>query len=391
MNKGVRCMKLMAQRMTCNRAISVGLIFLWMWCLLCSTERYIETVPVEHVIESSIFDRPDPAPDINAMLSSYRQVGDIHVMTFHGNFDELIDFHHDQTMKYFASQDTLNTAPIHCSLFACQDKANHVFLGRNFDNRETDLLVGLFIPDSGYVSFGLIPMIEFRFDEKNPFDPASEAHRQLLLHSAAVTVDGMNEKGLAVTVASVKRQHVEPDTTKPYRYLLHLKRNILDHATDVQSAIELASRFNVFDNGLHVIAHHILLADASGKSVVLEWHDGRMQVLENSGDWQIATNTAIYHRSDQELRKKCDRYSTILRGLTSRPDTVSWKNCMDLLEGAKQINQVYHFDSGSMRVSTEWSAVFDLTERSVAVCTKHRYDKVYQFGLPSLADHHDGR
>lgn len=365
-----------------QRTIPVAVISLLMFCFSCSTERYTEIVNVEHVIESSIFERTDPAPDFEAMLSSYRHIGDLHIMTFHGDFDELIDFHHDQIMKYFANQDTLPTIPAHCSLFACRDNANQVYLGRNFDNRDTDLLVGLYIPDSGYVSIGLVPLIEFGFDEKNPFDESSDAHRQLFLHSPAVTVDGMNEKGVAVTVASVKRQMVQPDTTKSYRYLLHLKRDILDHAHDVRSAIEIASRFNVFDNGLHRISHHLLLADASGTSAVLEWVDGQMQVIEPSEEWQIVTNTPLYHRSAKELGSECVRYNRIYKGLISLPDTLSWSYCMDLLERAKQINQVYPFETGSMRVSTEWSAVFNLTERTVAVCTKHRYDKVYRIAWP---------
>jgi len=362
-------------------------IDLWLALILllvffsCSEERYNKIIDMEFKVSASVFNRKDSAPDFKAMLSSFSAKDNIYIMTFNGNFDELISYHHKQIMQYFENQDNLKRESVNCSLFKYRDNTGHVFFGRNFDNRNTDVLIGLFIPDSGYLSIGFVPMTEFKFDEDNPFDPTLDKHRNLLLHSAAVTVDGINEKGVVVSVASISKQDVSPDSTKSYRFLLHLKRNILDHASDVSSAIDIASDYNVFDNSLHHIEHHILIADSSGRSAVLEWHDGRMQVIENNHSWQIVTNTKMYGMTDDQLSRQCNRFRRIYSELKNTPDTLTWQQSMDMLAGVKQIHKTYYFDSGPMVVSTQWSAVFDINERVLFVCKDRQYSKVYGFRL----------
>lgn len=349
----------------------------------CANNDYTEIVEVKNIVQPSIFDRKDGKPDFKAMLSSFSNIDGIYTMTFHGNFDELIAYHHDQIMKYFASQEKLKQDTLHCSLFAYFDKANGAYFGRNFDNRDTELLVGLFIPDSGYTSIGFIPMIELKFDKSNPFDSTSEIHRQILLHSAAVTVDGINEMGVTISVASVGRETVNPDTSKPYKFLLHLIRNILDHARDVNSAIEIASRYNVFDNSKHHISHHILIADPNGNSAVLEWKNGRMHVIRNSTNWQIATNTKLYNASAEKLCSESRRYNNLHYRLVNAQDTLTWQQGMDALQSVEQTNKVYYFESGPLHVSTQWSALFNLKTKTVSVCVNREFNRVYRFKLHS--------
>ncbi len=352
-------------------------------CLLntCTTDNYTIIIDSKHIVQPSIYHRKDKTPDFQAMLTSFQEIGNLFAMTFHGDFDELISYHHHQIMAHFRTQDSLIQNKRHCSLFTYFDEAGRMYLGRNFDNRNTDVLIGLFIPDSGYASIGFIPLIELRFDTRNPFDPTADEHRRLLLHSAAVTVDGMNEKGVTVSVASVSRQSVAPDSTKPYRYLLHLKRNILDHAHDVESAIDIAAGYNVFDNAKHIIEHHLLVADPSGASVVLEWHEGKMQVIRDETNWQIATNTKILNTPAKQLRKSCNRYNSIYKCLSNVPDTLSWQLGMDALASSAQQNQTYYFASGPLKVNTKWSAIFDLSERIVYISLDRQYDTVYKFQL----------
>jgi Acyl-coenzyme A:6-aminopenicillanic acid acyl-transferase len=368
-----------------KRQILFVITFSVLMIFSCMQKRYKEIITVQPEIDTSIFNRIDNTPDFNAMLASFSKVDNLYIMTFHGNFDGLIAYHHQQIMKYFENQARLDVEGTYCSLFKYRDKTGKIYFGRNFDNRDTDLLIGLFIPDSGYISIGFIPLIELKFDKNNPFNPDLKNHRLLLLHSAAVTVDGMNEKGVVVSVASVGKQEVIADTTKSYRFLLHLKRNILDHASDVSSAVEIAAAYNVFDNSLHHISHHLLIADASGKSVVLEWHDGQMQLIENPERWQIVTNTRMFARTDDALSTQCSRFRRIYNRLKSAPDTLDWRQCMDILGYTGQYNQLYYFDSGPMRVSTQWSAVFEINDRTVTICSQQDFEKAYRFELHDKA------
>lgn len=179
----------------------VSLFFITSLFTACSNNNYSEIVEIEHVVDASVLDRADPTPNFQAMLASFFKQDDLYCMTFHGNFDELLDYHHQKIMEYFKQLEELERDSLHCSLFTYLDKSNKMYLGRNFDNRDTEVLIGLFLPDSGFASIGFVPLIEFKFDKQHPFDPASGNHRKLLLHSPVTTVDGLNEKGVVVTVA----------------------------------------------------------------------------------------------------------------------------------------------------------------------------------------------
>ena len=359
------------------------IVFTLLILLSCADERYTEIIEIEHSLQPEIFNRQNSEPDLDAMLSSFDNFGSLNIMTYHGDFDVLVSLHHQQLMEYFEKKENLEKDSLHCSVFTFFDKDGGAYLGRNFDNKNTDVLVGLFIPDSGFASIGFVPLMNLGFDDSNPFNPDSAKHRQRLLYGPLFTTDGLNERGVAVTVASVGRQTVAADSTKAYKYMLHLKRNILDHAYDLKSAVEIASQFNVFDNGKHRLSHHLLIADSSGRSAVLEWHEGKMQVIRNKADWQIATNTEMYDVSDQDLCRSCGRYNSIYDMLSAAPDTFSWQYAMNALYSAKQKNNIYHFPSGPLNVSTQWSAVFELKERAVNVCLQSKYDKVYRFKLQS--------
>ena len=106
-----------------------------------------------------------------------------------------------------------------------------------------------------------------------------------------------------------------------------------------------------------------------------------MRVIRNSANWQIATNSKMYNVSTEKLRRECNRYNSIHKRLINEPDTLSWQQGMDALQSAEQVNKMYHLESGSMMVNTQWSAVFDLKARVVIVCMNREYDKVYRFKL----------
>jgi hypothetical protein len=89
----------------------------------------------------------------------------------------------------------------------------------------------------------------------------------------------------------------------------------------------------------------------------------------------------MYAASEGKLNRSCDRFRRIYSNLANNPDTLSWQKCMDIMSAARQVNTVYNFDDGPMRVSTQWSAVFEVNKRMVTVCTGNEYSKAYRFKL----------
>ncbi len=355
----------------------------------CSGERYVEVIDVEPVIDKSALDRTEgEALDFEAMLESFQVNGRIYTMTYQGDFDRMAGMQHGQIMLMLEARERAESDSLHCSMYSYYDDGGGALFGRNFDNvmdKSRELLVGYFFPDNGYASIAFVPIMELGFTPEKEFDPYDTQDVRMLLNGPVISIEGMNEKGVAVGLASINRRKVEQLSCNSPRYLILIIREILDHAGDVDEAVRIVSKYNVFDNGRDIITHHIFIAGPDGRSVVLEWKDGRMHVVGNGDDSQVVTNVALTGTSDIERRKNCSRYCSIDDDIRDHSGPMTWQYGMDMLRGASQKNVSYYLDGRKQRVSTHWSAVFDLAKREVYICTELDYSTVYRFELKSRA------
>lgn len=77
-------------------------------------------------------------------------------------------------------------------------------------------------------------------------------------------------------------------------------RLILDYADNVEEAVEIASGYDLHDSAK--TSYHYMVADASGKSAILEWVDGT-DSTDNDGSKRelvITYNDADSHIGDKE-------------------------------------------------------------------------------------------
>jgi hypothetical protein len=234
-----------------TRTITVCLALLA--ALSCSGERYVEVIDVEPVIDSAALARSKgDTIDFESILGSFQAAGDLYTMTYHGDFDKMVEMHQGQIMMMLEAREQRAHDSLHCSMFSYYDDEGGALFGRNFDNvtdRSGDLLVGYFFPDEGYASIAFVPLMEFGFTPEEPFESGDTRNVRMLLNGPVVSIEGMNEKGVAVALASIDRRKVEQLDCRSPRYLILLIREILDHAADVDEAVAIASKYNVFDNG----------------------------------------------------------------------------------------------------------------------------------------------
>lgn len=357
----------------------LGFLILGVLLAGCEGNRYAEIIPVEPVVDFALVGASGH-PDYEAILASYRPVQDLHVMTFYGDFDELIEGQHRQIMILLEAYPEGMPHKRGCSMFQ-YGAGSSGLVGRNFDNRFSQLLAGFYYPTDGYASLSFVALMELGFTGGRPFDAQDDSHRRALLSGPAYTIEGMNEKGLTVTLASLGRQEVFPDPDRQPRFLIHLVREILDHAADLEEAVAIASRYNVFDNGRNIISHHIFLADPTG-SAVLEWHEGEMKVVRDEGDWQAVTNSTMYEVPENRRRGSCPRYRSLAGVLEKQVGPLDWRAGMDALARTAQYNNHVFLDGENLKISTQWSTVFDPDRLTAYVCLNRDYGRVYQMELP---------
>ena len=299
--------------------------------------------------------------DQMATLSSLEQVGEypLYTMRYYGNYD----------LPTGARRPASTQAPAWtCSLFAALGDAENRLYGRNFDWHFSPALLLYTDPADGYASVSMVDIAYFGFDDQKVRallrQPLGEIRP--LLQAPNWPFDGMNEQGLAVGMAAVPQGHVPQDRDKPTIGSLGIIREILDHARDVDEALALLEAYNIDMQGGPDL--HYLVADRSGRSLLVEFYQGRLVVTANGQPWHLATNfvTASVPAASEA---GCWRYEGIESALSQGGGHLDQAGAMDLLSSVSQTN-------------TQWSVVYGLNTGQIQVTMGRQYESPRAFQLP---------
>jgi hypothetical protein len=165
-----------------------------------------------------------------------------------------------------------------CSTVCVKDKDGAVYFGRNFDWAKGRAMIVHTVPENGYESLSTCDLDFLGFGDDYQPD-GSMPERIQTLAAIYVPLDGMNEKGLVVAdLMAGDDEETHQKTDKPDLTTTTAIRLLLDRAANVDEAVELLKQYDM--NSSIGAAHHFSLADATGKSVVVEYVNGEMLVTE---------------------------------------------------------------------------------------------------------------
>jgi len=290
-----------------------------------------------------------------ATLSSLEQLDDypLYVMTYSGAYQQAatgagwgVGVTHPRT--------TASPPTWACSLFAAFGDTDQSLYGRNFDWEYSPALLLFTDPSDGYASVSTVDIAYLGFggDRARALTDLPLVERRGLLDAPAWPFDGMNEHGLAVGMAAVPASQMPDDPDQATIDSLTLIREILDHARDVDEALAIVQRYNVSWAGGPPL--HYLLADASGRSTLVEYYQGRLVLLANQDRWHLATNFLRAPTGDAP-EGKCWRYDTISQRLSKAQGRLTPQGAIDLLaevsQAGTQRSIVYGLSTGDLRVA----------------------------------------
>ena len=119
----------------------------------------------------------------------------------------------------------------------------------------------------------------------------------------------------------------------------------------------------------------LLLADAAGSSVPVEYYDGGLQTVEAGADHQIASNFVAYRGLNiGEGSTEFERYDKAGETLQANGGGVTMADCEELL------NTVGVFHDGVDKL--QWSVVYDLADRSGKIWQHRDSGGAWSFALP---------
>ena len=197
--------------------------------------------------------------------------------------------------------------------------------------------------------------------------PDSLLNRILILAAPYAPLDGINEKGVSIGVLQLDSVSTAQESGKVKITTTAAIRLILDKAANVDEAIELLKQYDMRSSA--GACYHFQISDASGRSVVIEYVNNELVVL----DEDYATNFYLAKDLEAEGCGGYERYDILKEKLESSDGILTADQGMELLEAVKQGN-----DS---ETPTQWSVVYNNTSKTARLCLHMDYGNPHDFKI----------
>lgn len=321
---------------------------------------------------------------------------------------ELINFITDNITKGIIDMN-ISDPEIGCSSFTATTKDGDKIFGRNYDFAKTNTCIVFTEKNEGrHASISSVDLQFLGIDVDKNVEGLMD--KITCLAAPYAPLDGINDAGVSCGIYMTYQGGDETiatnqNTDKPDFTSTTLLRLILDYADNVDEAVEIASAYDLHDSAK--TSYHYMVADATGKSAILEWvgesdatdNDGGKRVLkvtyndddahigtmEGETDYQVITNFIIqpgyYDDSEPSDKKGYDRYERIYEELNSTNGIVEDEEAaMDILEIVGR--RTWNNDDGNG--CTVHSVVYNLTDKTMMWVTNENYDDesaIFTFSL----------
>lgn len=207
-----------------------------------------------------------------------------------------------RTVSLLLAASAIASAPLQtaqaCSRILWNDNGLGIFVSRTMDWPESTEPVLTVLPRGMERDGGLVG--DERLISDNPAKWTSEYGSIVTTVYGVGTVDGFNEKGLAVHLLYLSATDLpERDASKPGLQIALWGQYVLDNAATVSEALTELEKVQVVMAEVH--GHkgtlHLVMEDATGDSAVIEYIDGKA-VVHHGSDYRIVTNDPAY---DEQL------------------------------------------------------------------------------------------
>ena len=220
--------------------------------------------------------------NVEPVFTGFRKVDDYPLYVVH--YNDGYGF-----SEYLATGETTLTGGFYrpgCIVFTASG-GGMTLMGRNFDFPSNPALLLYTNPPDGYASVSMVDLGYFGYSlDSLP----QEDDLGSLLTAPYLPFDGMNEKGLVVSMAAIPEAQAPESDGKTTIGEIQAIRLLLDYAEDVDEALTLLTEYNV---EMTTPPIHYMITDRSGASVVVEYLRGEMHVIMEETPYQVMTNFVI--------------------------------------------------------------------------------------------------
>lgn len=235
---------------------------------------------------------------------------------------------------------------------------NGYYFGRNFDWGDCRILILSSCPENGYAS---VSCVDTDFITQScgdlPDDP-------LLLAAYYAPLDGMNEKGLCISVNQLPDgMSLHQNTGKVPLTITTVIRLLLDRAADTEESLALLRQYDL--HTYRGMVFHYMIADAAGHSVCAEYIDGHLSVIETSAVTNHYLTPGPYF--GQGRGNSQERFDALTSALAEK----EIMEPEDVLSAMKRAGQEH----------TQWTVIYDQSALTASFRAKTDYDTPLSFAL----------
>ena len=250
-----------------------------------------------------------------------------------------------------------------CSAFVAKNENGDILFARNMDCEYAIPMLLNLNEASSYRFISLVNMAFLDWDERT-YD-SLETDSKLTPATAYSPSDGINEYGFAVAILTDADAAYPRQKDKITLFDMTMPRLLLSKARSVEEAIHYTEKYNLFYD---VAPLHYIVADASGHSAVIEFVEGKMVVTKSENKYQVVTNFPLYGNPAKKGFGK-DRYENLQNTLEKQRGIISEEDALELLK------------SNVIPGDEQWSAVYNLTKKTLSVTFSGEYEHVHRFKM----------
>ena len=282
-----------------------------------------------------------------------------------------------------------------CSAFAAPDKSTGNYLmGRNFDfnhwgkdSKRIDIpvIVVHTAPKGGKKSVSFVDGY-FVFYKKG-FYTDGESDLSMLMAAPYLLLDGINEDGFAISVLKLDGKPTrQTDSSKKTVFTTVAMRMLLDRVSTVKEATDMLKQYNMCMD-TDTASYHFFMADATGDYAIVEYtgadpdnvNPSNMEVLRDNDTLRCVTNfyvspTMVGTNDGWGSDHGKERYWKIRNKLAENNYLLSSDDAMSLLSDVSQPADLKNITS-----QTQWSCLYNLSEKSLRLAILREYGKMYNF------------
>jgi hypothetical protein len=298
-------------------------------------------------------------------------------MTYYGDygFDDFLKTgaKNDTDIERFVTGRLLKGLPVHihaagagCTAFVVHNERGEILYGRNFDFAYAPSLQVFTTPADGYASVSTVNL-SFAGYGKGSLPEKMNPDSFLTLAAPYLPFDGMNEKGVAIALLAVPEADAPHSPDKVTLNTTTMIRLVLDKAATVDEAVALMKKYTIYFSG--GITCHYLIADASGRSALVEYYGGAVRTVKTDEGYQIASNFIAYNGVNiGEGFTEFDRYNAVKDEITRN------NNQLTNLRAIALLRDIGIYDGNTDKL--QWSVLYNLTTGQTALFAHRNIDNI---------------